>query len=82
MFMVYWSSLVEDKMTPFSQGFDGEKQMTDALAFMEVKRKEGASFVTFVQENPNCVTKPGVDSIKDGMCPDGVPYTWVKRRAP
>ena len=22
----------------------------------------------------------GADSIKDGMCPDGVPYTWMKRR--
>jgi hypothetical protein len=22
----------------------------------------------------------GVDSIKDGVCPDGVPYTWKKRR--
>ena len=23
----------------------------------------------------------GADSIKDGMCPDGVPYTWMKRRS-
>ena len=22
----------------------------------------------------------GVDSIKDGLCPDGVEYTWKKRR--
>jgi hypothetical protein len=22
----------------------------------------------------------GADSIKDGMCPDGHPYTWMKRR--
>ena len=22
----------------------------------------------------------GADSIKEGMCPDGVPYTWMKRR--
>jgi hypothetical protein len=22
----------------------------------------------------------GADSIENGMCPDGVPYTWMKRR--
>jgi hypothetical protein len=22
----------------------------------------------------------GADSIEDGVCPDGVPYTWMKRR--
>jgi hypothetical protein len=23
----------------------------------------------------------GADSIKDGKCPDGVDYTWMKRRS-
>ena len=23
----------------------------------------------------------GVDSIRDGKCPDGVDYTWMKRRS-
>ena len=23
----------------------------------------------------------GADSVEDGMCPDGVPYTWMKRRS-
>jgi hypothetical protein len=22
----------------------------------------------------------GVDSVRDGKCPDGSPYTWIKRR--
>jgi len=26
------------------------------------------------------VGKFGADSIKDGKCPDGVDYTWMKRR--
>jgi hypothetical protein len=78
MFMVYWSSLVEDMMVPNSQSF-GTNQMGDAMRFMESKRKEGAMFVTFCSENPDCVTRPGVDSVVNGKTPDGQVYDWSKK---
>lgn len=60
-------------------------EMTEALNFMErlrTDRRNGAplSFITFVAEDPNQVGQAGVDSIVDGKCPDGVDYTWKKRR--
>ena len=24
----------------------------------------------------------GVDTVRDGICPDGVKYSWIKRRSP
>ena len=38
------------------------------------------SFVTMVSENPNSVGKPGVDSVIDGVLPDGNIYEWKIRR--
>lgn len=37
-------------------------------------------FVVITDGVTEIVGKFGVDSIKDGVCPDGVEYTWVKRR--
>lgn len=79
MFMVYWSSLVEDKLVPGSEEFVGPNEMNDALKFMDHKRKEGARCVTFVQENEHCVTKPGVDAVENGVTPDGFAYEWSKK---
>lgn len=39
-----------------------------------------AEFVTIQGGEFEIVGKFGVDSIKDGVCPDGVKYDWVKRR--
>lgn len=60
-------------------------EMTDAMHFMEDLRKgrrehAGISFITLVSEHPDSVGEAGVDSIKNGLCPDGVEYTWMKRR--
>ena len=38
------------------------------------------SFVTMVSEDPNSVGKPGVDSVIDGVLPDGNIYEWKMRR--
>jgi hypothetical protein len=78
MFMVYWSSLVEDVVVPNAQSF-GATEMTLAMRFMESKRKDGSKFVTFCSENPDCVTKPGVDAVSDGKTPDGQVYDWSKK---
>lgn len=52
-----------------------------ALARAENLRKANwCSAVTFCSENMDSVGKPGVDSVKDGKTPDGIEYSWVKRR--
>ena len=43
-------------------------------------RELGMTFVTMVSENPDCVSLAGVDSIENGVCPNGIAYTWRKRR--
>jgi hypothetical protein len=37
-------------------------------------------FVTITGHGMEIVGMFGVDSIQDGRCPDGVDYTWMKRR--
>lgn len=37
-------------------------------------------FVIITNGSMEIVGKFGVDSIKNGKCPDGIDYTWVKRR--
>jgi hypothetical protein len=55
-------------------------QLTEALKHCEVLRKQGNRHVTISSELGNSVGKPGVDTVADGMTPDGVAYTWKKRR--
>jgi hypothetical protein len=38
-------------------------------------------FVTIKGNEMEIVGKFGADEIKDGVCPDGVAYTWMKRRS-
>lgn len=51
-----------------------------ALQDAEQLRRAGRRFVTMCSENLNSIGKPGVDEVKDGKTPDGVEYSWVKRR--
>lgn len=73
MFKIYYT----DPDTDFSQSHNVET-LTEALQYTEGWRKLGMTFVTMVAEDPNQVGKPGVDSIVDGVCPDGVKYDWNK----
>ena len=52
------------------------KTLGDAMAFA----KALGILVTINGGGMEIVGLFGADSIKDGMCPDGVPYTWMKRR--
>jgi hypothetical protein len=54
--------------------------LTDALARVKELRDNPAdnTFVTMVSEDTNRVGADGVDEVKDGKTPDGVPYTWNK----
>ncbi len=37
-------------------------------------------FVTIKSDNMEVVGMFGADSIKEGVCPDGIAYDWKKRR--
>ena len=73
MYKVYWT----DENT--AQGIY-TSSLTGALRICEEKRQKGMTFVTMVSEDPNSVGRPGVDSVVDGVLPDGTEYTWRKRR--
>ena len=53
------------------------KTLSDAMAFA----KELGILVTINGGGMEIVGLFGADSIEDGVCPDGVPYTWMKRRS-
>lgn len=42
--------------------------------------KKMNEFVTITGNGMEIVGMFGADTIKDGKCPDGVAYTWMKRR--
>ena len=59
-------------------GFEEEvKTLGDAMAFA----KELGILVTINGGGMEIVGIFGADSVKDGKCPDGVDYTWMKRRS-
>jgi hypothetical protein len=55
------------------------KECKDLAAAM-VFAKEVDRFVTINGNGMQFVGMFGVDTILDGKCPDGVEYSWVKRR--
>ena len=73
MFKIYYT----DPISNWAQSHNVET-LSEALRHTEGFRKLGMTFVTMVAEDPNQVGKPGVDSIVDGKCPDGVAYDWNK----
>ena len=56
-----------------------ETDVVDLAAAMKLA-KELDKFVTIRGNGMEIVGRFGADSIKDGVCPDGVEYTWRKRR--
>jgi hypothetical protein len=74
MYRVYWTDFTNTPQGIYTN------TLTGALKVAEEKRKEGFTFVTMVSEDPNSVGKPGVDSIIDGVLPDGNIYEWKMRR--
>jgi hypothetical protein len=57
-----------------------ETQEFETLALAMIWAKETGEFVTIKINGMELVGKFGADSIVDGKCPDGVEYTWKKRR--
>ena len=56
-----------------------ETEVIDLQAAMALA-KELDRFVVIRGNGMEIVGRFGADSIKDGVCPDGVEYTWRKRR--
>ena len=52
------------------------EDLTQAMAWAKVL----GEFVTIKINGMELVGRFGADSIKNGKCPDGVDYTWMKRR--
>lgn len=61
----------------------GKEETLKVLTLAEAMNvaKHMNEFVTITGEGMEIVGKFGADGIKDGVCPDGVPYTWMKRRS-
>ena len=57
-----------------------ETREFETLALAMDWAKESGEFVTINFNGMELVGKFGADSVKDGKCPDGVDYTWKKRR--
>jgi hypothetical protein len=74
MYKVYWTDA-------FGTVFGHEiPDMTVALKTTQALRNEGHRFVSMVSENPDSVGRAGVDSVENGMLPNGDGYSWKKRR--
>jgi len=56
-----------------------ETEFKDLAASMD-HAKTLNEFVTIKGGECDIVGRFGVDAVKDGLCPDGVAYTWMKRR--
>ncbi len=69
--MIMWKIKIENGMI-----LNASPTLEDAMNFA----KGYGKFVTITNDEMEFVGKFGVDTIKDGKCPDGVDYTWMKRR--
>jgi len=58
-----------------------QQQDFESLDLAMTYAKELGEFVTITGNGMEIVGMFGADSIRDGKCPDGVDYTWMKRRS-
>lgn len=77
MYVVYWSDLQNGSKVPKCKEFE-LSDIDGSLKFMEelrnIQRKDGSvGYITYVSENPDNVTKMGVDVANSS-------YNWKKRR--
>lgn len=70
MYKVVWKDV---------EGNDFEREFDNLDPAMEWA-KTLAVFVTIKSAAYEIVGKFGVDAVVDGLCPDGVEYSWKKRR--
>jgi len=70
---MYAVSYIDPTLGNIEKEFEGLGSAMDWAKTLE-------RFVTITGNGFEIVGKFGVDSIKDGLCPDGVEYNWKKRR--
>jgi hypothetical protein len=58
--------------------FSIEEKQFDTLDDALVYAKELGTFVTIKGKDIEVCGKFGVDSVKNGLCPDGIAYDWNK----
>ena len=58
-----------------------QQQDFESLDLAMVYARALGEFVTITGNGMEIVGVFGADSIRDGRCPDGVDYTWMKRRS-
>jgi len=58
--------------------FFGSKELTQALAWAEDRRRQGHRHVSISTELDGSVGRPGVSAVEGGRTPDGEAYEWSK----
>ena len=58
-----------------------DEQRFESLDLAMAHARVLGEFVTITGNGMEIVGVFGADSIKDGRCPDGEAYTWMKRRS-
>ena len=75
--VVYWLEGEGEGAAPVCQLF-GSKELTQALAWAEDRRKAGHRHVSISTELDESVGRPGVSAVEGGKTPDGEAYEWSK----
>lgn len=75
-YTIYWMNTVTN--TPM---VTHTENLSECMIVMETLRNSvDSKHIAMCAELQDQVGRPGVDEVKDGKTPDGVSYTWVKRR--
>jgi hypothetical protein len=74
MYKVYWT---DRDGKPDAEEFS---DLTQALKVSHSLRNDGFEHVVMSSQVKNSVGKPGVDSVIDGVLPNGDIYEWKMRR--
>ncbi|MFG6487011.1 hypothetical protein ACG04R_10030 [Roseateles sp. BYS78W] len=75
--MVYWLEGEGEAAAPICEFF-GSRELTQALACAEDRRRQGHRHVSISTELEDHVGPPGVSAVEGGRTPDGEVYEWSK----
>jgi hypothetical protein len=75
--VVYWLEREGEEALPVCQFFSS-KELTQALAWAEDRRRAGHRHVSISTELDESVGRPGVSAVEGGKTPDGEAYEWTK----
>jgi hypothetical protein len=75
--VVYWLESEGEAALPVCEFFSS-KELTQALAWAENRRRHGHCHVSISTELADHVGQPGVAAVEAGRTPDGEAYEWSK----